>query len=268
MVCKKCKAELEENATVCKECGTPVENNIEVLDLNEQEVKEENTKESFKEEEPSRFSLDFEEEDPPKKDNKGAGIFTGLVIGLMFAVIAVIGVFFFMKKQMENKIDGEGGGSVVEESQRVTFAGYSFTVPKNVQYLLTSDTLYLSNEESTWTAQVGKKTFDYNLLAKNLPQMKTNAIGLGFTVKNNKETKIGNDSYITMELSANGGNYLAAYTKASNNEVFYIVIYTTTNSYDYKSLKTVASVLRTSKVNAYHMTPSSVNASMVGAITG
>lgn len=260
MVCKKCNAEIEENATVCKECGTPVTEDIEILDV----IEEEKETKKFPEEE-GTYALDFEEENSTRK-NRSTGIFTGLVIGLMIGVIAVIAVFFLMKKQMENK--EEEGGSVTVETQRITFGGYTFSAPKKVEYLITADTLYLGNEEGTWTAQIGKKTFDYNVLSKNLNQMKLNATALGFTTKTVKESKLGNDPYITMELSANNGNYLAAYTKASSSEVFFVLLYNTTNSFDHDSLKTVASVLKTAKVSSNHMKLSSVNASMVGAIAG
>lgn len=173
------------------------------------------------------------------KNNKGLiAIIIVITVFVTLAITALIAAPIISKK-----IDNAKAGNTTTDTTKdkttsettnykVSFAGYSFTLPEDYTYEINDKNLIISNSANTKMVSIEVANAQYTALKEIKSTIKTNLAAAGWTLENLEEKTVKNRSYITIESAVNNKKVLVAYTKASATQVLGLVyLNTTTDDY-------------------------------------
>lgn len=228
-------------------------NKEESFDVNENNIEESSldNKESDEIE-----SLDLNEKfDVKENNNKPNNSFLmGLLIGLLLMVIAVALTYVLTRKLVNTSDDKKENKVVTENSDyKINYLGNIVKIPEEYSYEVKNNELLIYAEDNNWTSETGLLVADFDKLKNNFAQIKNNVMTLGFTIGNIEVKKINNEENIVMEImSQMGVKFLCSYTKYDDKTVFYTVLASKDNTYDYNALEEfshiISNVEKTNKV--------------------
>lgn len=230
------------------------ENNMFDLDkpLKESKLDNEenyNLDENITQEEPKEEieSLDLKEKFEVKesKNKSNNSFLMGLLIGLLLMVIAIAVTYVLTRKLVNNSEKTEETNVVTENKDyKINYLGNIVKIPEEYLYEVKNNELLISAEDNNWTSETGLLVADFDKLKNNFAQIKNNVITLGFTVGNIEVKKINNKEHIVIEImSQMGVKFLCVYTKADDKSVFYTVLASKDNTYDYNALEEFSHII-------------------------
>ncbi len=230
------------------------ENNMFDLDkpLKESKLDNEenyNLDENITQEEPKEEieSLDLKEKFEVKesKNKSNNSFLMGLLIGLLLMVIAIAVTYVLTRKLVNNNEKIEETNVVTENKDyKINYLGNIVKIPEEYLYEVKNNELLISAEDNNWTSETGLLVADFDKLKNNFAQIKNNVITLGFTVGNIEVKKINNKEHIVIEImSQMGVKFLCVYTKADDKSVFYTVLASKDNTYDYNALEEFSHII-------------------------
>lgn len=230
------------------------ENNMFDLDkpLKESKLDNEenyNLDENITQEEPKEEieSLDLKEKFEVKesKNKSNNSFLMGLLIGLLLMVIAIAVTYVLTRKLVNNNEKTEETNVVTENKDyKINYLGNIVKIPEEYLYEVKNNELLISAEDNNWTSETGLLVADFDKLKNNFAQIKNNVITLGFTVGNIEVKKINNKEHIVIEImSQMGVKFLCVYTKADDKSVFYTVLASKDNTYDYNALEEFSHII-------------------------
>lgn len=182
-----------------------------------------------------------------QKNNNRQNILVGIALVLLIAVVAFFIIKKFLNKEPQPEPNNEPQAVNKISNYTVKHNGFSFKIPTNLIYVENEGSLAITNEEDTKAAYIEVMEGLYSQLVTNKNMLQGVYQEEGYTTSSVKEEAIGNNEFITMELSANGTNILLAFTKANSMNVFGVTIYNLDNEYDYDYLNTIANILTNSE---------------------
>lgn len=264
MNCKRCGYVLTDNDQFCKNCGAAVyntsaqNNNVGLGNSQTQNY----TQSNMQQQSISQQSMNNYSQPAMQQPNWASG-YNGqpinqipknnntkfIIIGIIVAVVIVgviVAISVFGSNKSNNSGTNNGGSSVVNNSNSnytVRFNGFTFKVPTNLVYEAQTDALILADEEGTWVASIEVIEGSYSQVLSRKSQLQSLYQSMGYTSSVAVEKTIGGMPFITLEISKSGVNALLGVAKANSMNLFGITVYNKDNTYDYKLLETISSVL-------------------------
>lgn len=199
----------------------------------------------------------LEQKIPDKKENKNSGnnsFLLGLLIGLLIMVIAVALTYVLTRKLISKPTENDNNKVTNEkEEYRINYLGNIVKIPDEYSYEIKNNELLLASEDNDWTSETGLLVANFDKLKNNFAQIKTNITTLGYTAGNIEVKKINNKENIVVEIMSQAGvKLLCVYTKIDDNSVFYTVLASKDNTFNYNALEEfltiLANVQKTDKV--------------------
>ena len=259
MYCKKCGHQILENEELCSGCKTPIAELKKTNDIiYKEEVKEDSKGSEIKGVNPifneftpekdkvkSADSQDFfgnEQYDASKYlDSTRANTFLlRSVIVILSLILIAIGSYLVWDKII-NK-------STEETTNKINYQGFIFAIPTDFNYEIVSNSLYVSNNAKTWTAQISIANLSYNQLVLNKTTLNDNLMLL-YGASEAIEQVANNSNYLTMDAVSNSSNFVIALSKASTTKTFVITIPYMDSDFKYNPLDELSSILLNTKVN-------------------
>lgn len=182
----------------------------------------------------------------PKKENKNGNSFLlGLLIGLLLMVIAVALTYVLTRKLVSKPAENNDNKVTTEkEEYRINYLGNIVKIPNEYTYEVKNNELLLASEDNDWTSETGLLVANFDKLKNNFAQIKTNITTLGYTAGNIEVKKINNKENIVVEIISQAGvKFLCVYTKVDDNSVFYTVLASKDNSFNYNALEEFLNIL-------------------------
>lgn len=252
MNCKKCGAPILEGDQFCKGCGAAVneqnaQNNIEsnpnTFNNANQPMNNYNNGTTYQPSYPT-----------PQKNNSTKYILIGIGAVILIGIVILIFILTGKKETVTNPNENlnNGGTTVVNNTStyKVNFSNFTFNIPNDYVYTTQNNMMLLSDNSGSWAVGITIIDGSYSQLFINKNSLQKTLKNGGYTSSAAVEKTIKGRSFITTEISKNGNNMLAAYSDASMNKIFTLVIYTVNNNYDYNVLEKVADILNNAKYNA------------------
>lgn len=269
MNCNKCGAPLMENDKFCKGCGTAVnasniQNNVGINTQNGFNNMQQPMNNNMVEQPANGYqqpannynngyaSQPAYNQSP--KNNNTKFIFIGVGVAILIALIILIFVLLGNKNN-EGPVNGgsslgeNGNTPVVNNTSNYTakFKGFTFKIPTNLVYETKEDLISIGDEEGTWAVYVEVLSGSYSQIVANKNQLQTNIQAMGYTSSAPVEKTIGSMPFVTLEISKGGTNAILGVTKANSMNLFGITAYNLDNEYDYSSIETVSSILKSAE---------------------
>lgn len=191
-------------------------------------------------------SLDLEEKLELKNSNKNGNSFLlGLLIGLLIMVIAVALTYVLTRKLASKPVENNNNKVTTEkEEYRINYLGNIVKIPDEYSYEVKNNELLLASEDNEWTSETGLLVANFDKLKNNFAQIKTNITTLGYTAGNIEVKKINNKENIVVEIMSQAGvKLLCVYTKIDDNSVFYTVLASKDNTFNYNALEEFLTIL-------------------------
>jgi hypothetical protein len=165
-----------------------------------------------------------------------------IAISVFIVIVAAVVILGFMNNKIFN-----GSGNIT--GYKVNYSDYTFTIPEDYQYEITTDTLMITDESESWVAEIGVIDGAYVNLKTNADRVKTNLENGGFVSKDAVEKTFGGKTFLTFEVSNGGTNGIIAYTKASATSLFGLATYNVDNIVDYSIFDKIVPILSNSVYN-------------------
>lgn len=197
-------------------------------------------------EEPKQESRSKVELVPQEKFNKQFNFYRAafLVLLVMFSVGA--GVTFGLHGKSIDKASKE---AALKAGYNVRIGNITYKIPSNLIYTQIENGIELSDEDETWTSDIGPINVAYvdiRTYAKNIKDTYTKA---KFTVSDIQTKTLNDREYMTMECSKGGQSILIAFASANSTTTHLITVKNKDNTIDYKVLEELATVLNNTKTN-------------------
>ena len=167
-----------------------------------------------------------------------------LVLLVMFSVGA--GVTFGLHGKTIDKASQE---AALKAGYNVRIGNITYKIPSNLIYTQIENGIELSDEEETWTSDIGPINVAYVDIRTYAKSIKDTYTKAKFTVSDIQTKTLNDREYMTMECSKNGQSILIAFASANSTTTHLITVKTRDNNIDYKVLEELATVLNNTKTN-------------------
>ena len=180
--------------------------------------------------------------------------FTILIGVLAMIVGGYIGKTLFPTVIFNNRasqsINQNAAARVADGKNNTTQAGnYTYKIPEKYVYDKSSHGVLIYDTADTFRIYIRGQEGIYNDIANAKTSVKATMEEKGLFIKNIKEASIKEHPYIIAEAIDNLNNRLIAFTKATDKDVFYVEIVTSSNNYDYSVLELADDILTNAKYN-------------------
>lgn len=236
MNCHKCGTLLKGTEQFCRNCGTRVNTNYE-MNLNNQ-----------------NYNMNY-----IKYNNKqGLTKLKYFLIGFFSAIslLFFLLVIFVIIDYDDNELSENNKNTIIpndfkedNKNYKIEYQGFTFNIPSNLLYKIEDDNLYISDLKETWGAYISVGEGSYLKLLNNKDNLPVFYQEQGFTTSEAIERMIDNTYFITMEFAYDKYNGIIAYTKASDNYIFGLTVYSYDNSIDYYIIEEINKILKDSRIN-------------------
>ena len=254
MKCEKCGNENSIEDKFCTKCGaelttselqelpsekekTNVEDNIEELEPNEDETKEELVQEQSIEEIKTEEPVV-----PKKKTNYFQYITILLIVSLIVGGIVYFSMSVSLKKYQELSIKNSN-------YNEVKLAGFTYKIPQEYSYEKDSDYVSITDKDESWIIQLGSTKSSYDILKSNKTLLQTTFKNDGIIASVPKIKTIKDKEYLTIELNENNNKSLVAYSKFNSMYLNIVLVRNTNNDYDYDKLEIANKIINNSTFN-------------------
>lgn len=187
------------------------------------------------------------------QSKKSGGDKTVLISLLVAVAIVTLGVAvttkFFKKEEGENmyqeylnnnsNVNQTGNKS----SYKVNFNDFVFTIPDNLLYEVSDDTLLVGEEEGNWVAEIQTMKASFSQLKTDASQFQSYLQQEGYTASALKSKIINGTEFLTSEVSISGENCIFAYAKINSMHIIGIVAYNIDNDFDYSIIETMSPIV-------------------------
>ena len=228
MFCQKCGNQLNGTEAVCPNCGTPVSNQMNMNNQNQQMGTQPIGQPMGQYQQP--INQPMPQYQQPNQFNNQPKNNTTVILIVALAVVAVVAVllFVFVFNGNKNKTPtggtteettnteqtgNEGTGTPVSNGNKVSYAGYSFTVPTGYESEIVDEKLAIYTESICYIIQVDY-TNTYEDYKQSIAQKYPDQVNQMITNINGKEYIA---AQVTDASGENGGLFI---TKASSTASF------------------------------------------------
>lgn len=176
-----------------------------------------------------------------------------ILIGIIVLGLVAYGLVTFVSTLVDdNKINYDSTEIV---HYQIEFDNFLYTIPNEYVYQKenSTQTLHISDNNSTWTASIQVMDSTYSSIRSRKASLKSYFQSIGYTVGEVYENTYGNTSFLTIEATKNKKNYILAVSKAGNSsKAFGMVIKTSDNEINYDILQLISEI--TTKVEYQNKT--------------
>lgn len=204
-------------------------------------------------------------ESPGKKSRFKISIKTGsknvpkalmIVVAIIFLVIGILlGKMFFSKNycstSTKRSVLSNTKVKYVSDGKNNTtnINGYTYKIPEQYTYDKDSGGLLVYSETDSFRIFIKSAKGVYSNLAGAKNSIRETLRDNSYTVSNVKELKSNEVEFLVFETTTKMNNRMLAFAKATDTEVFYIEIVTTTNTFDYDVLDVAADIIKNAQAS-------------------
>lgn len=264
MNCKKCGAPLTPADLFCRNCGAAVEEvnaqiNEEVNDVNYVE-KNNVSSQNYGNSMPinngyaqtSEQNATYPTQQVVYKKKNNVPIIVGIV-AVAVVVLSIILVPMILNGNNVNNGTNNGNGGNDNETPlavatyKVNFAGFTLSVPDDIVYKVSGETLMFSDENGSWIAELNFKDLNYNKIRSNRVLLQGFFETGGLNVKPAELKSFNNKEYITLEAIEKDTNVILGITRINSIKCAVVAVYNLDNTFDYDLLKKISSIIASAK---------------------
>jgi len=156
----------------------------------------------------------------------------------------------FNNRPSTQRVNQNASARVADGKNNTTQAGsYTYKIPEKYVYDKYNKGILIYDTTDTFRIYIRGQEGIYNDIANAKTSVKATMEEKGLFIKNIKEASIKEHPYIIAETIDNLNNRLIAFTKASDKDIFYVEIVTSSNNYDYSVLELADDILSNAKYN-------------------
>ena len=247
MNCKQCGFPLSREDQFCKNCGATVNAQNEQMNNMTQRNIQSNMMNMNNNQQLGQSSYNpninpipnnYNQTSNYQNNSNSNNITKYIIIGVIIVVAFVGGIFL-------SKSFNSGSNSVLSSSSyKVTFKGFTFSIPDSYIYYEQGESLYFSDENGNWITELAIGEGSYSQLKQKKSQIPSIMQQQGFTCSTTSIKTLGGVEYITMEISSSSGEKgIMGFTKA--NSMKYIALYSINrdNTFDYTLLEKMSPIV-------------------------
>lgn len=259
MYCKKCGHQISENEEFCVGCKTSVlelksTDNIIYKKNTDKEIKvtEENginpiineftpKKDNVKSEDTQDFFGNNQYDASKYMDSTRVNtLLLKSVIVILSLLLIAIGSYLIWDKIINV--------SIKEETSTVNYEGITLNIPNGFIYEVVNNSLYISDSDITWNAQISIADLSFNQLTLNKETLNDELI-TNYDASEAVQKRINEKDYLVMDAVNDNNKFVIAISKASNTKIFIITTYYSSINSKYDSLNKLSNILNSVKVN-------------------
>ena len=156
----------------------------------------------------------------------------------------------FNNRASSQSVNQNASARVADGKNNTTQAGsYTYKIPEKYIYDKYNKGVLIYDSSDTFRIYIRGQEGIYNDIANAKTSVKATMEEKGLYIKSIKEASIKEHPYIIAETIDKLNNRMIAFTKASDKDVFYVEIVTSSNSYDYSILELADDILTNAKYN-------------------
>lgn len=167
MYCTNCGAKVENGISFCKNCGEPVNPNN--LNNNTSSTQNYGNNQSMNQ----NYYNKMNQTNSYKRQNNNDG---KIVLIVVIAVVAFLGLILFgayawpkIKDKLDNNV---AEAKSVFSTYKVTYSGYTFSIPVDMEYDTSNERLDLVNKDQTKVISIGLVDINFDTYTQNLEEFK------------------------------------------------------------------------------------------------
>lgn len=237
MYCTNCGAKVENGISFCKNCGEPVNPNN--LNNNTSSTQNYGNNQSMNQ----NYYNGMNQTNSYKRQNNNDG---KIVLIVVIAVVAFLGLILFgtyawpkIKAKLDNNV---AEAKSAFSTYKVTYSGYTFSIPVDMEYDTSNERLDLANKDQTKVISIGLADINFDVYTQNLEEFKNKLRSTGYNIQNSELKNINGKQYLVIEGILNGDYVIAALTSFDLSKTAVANVATASN-YDYDLLNTAATIL-------------------------
>lgn len=241
MNCKNCGMMINQGENMCRNCGM-------VVDSGMQQMNYQNYQQPMGQPVPPMGGYNPNMQGYNTQPQKSNG-------GVIIAVVAIIAVLvigvtvFLVKGNSGDSSDEKSSTSTVAvATTKVKVGNYTFDVPSNYTYEISSGKLLVSDDEN-WILQIAIIDSSYSKIKANKHKFEGMKES-GFTMKNVNVKTYGGVEFINYELLSSNMNFVGGYAKTEDNKVAAVAAINKNYTIDFSLLEKAAPIIKSAKYNS------------------
>ena len=195
-----------------------------------------------------KFDISFLKKNVPMSFAILIGILSMIVGGYIGKTL--FPTVIFNNRASATSVNQNASARVADGKNNTTQAGnYTYKIPEKYVYDKYKQGVLIYDKADTFRIYIRGQEGIYNDIANAKTSVKATMEEKGLFIKNIKEASIKEHPYIIAEAIDNLNNRMIAFTKASDKDVFYVEIVTSSNNYDYSVLELADDILTNATYN-------------------
>lgn len=186
-----------------------------------------------------------------KKDKSGTFNKVMFILVFLVSLVAIGLLTFFMIKMFSSENITTHVGKTPSASREYHYEGFNLYLEEKdkeenpIHAEIYEGEFYVGSQ--TWSAVMTLQTGNYNTLVSNKSQLEDYFKTMGYETKEPVEKEISGTAFVKMEVVMGSKNVLVAYAKANGTKLFGIVLENESGEYTDDDLKTIGTIISTSK---------------------